>query len=204
MQVQDGTLVLGVLNGDRSAFAELYDRRARVIRAICQDETGDAQVAAELTQEVFLRAYRELRRLHTPDKFAPWLVGIARGVCREWRRKRGRERRAMAGFADRLAQADQWVDPPDAHLIELRDAIAGRAAGFGKSLTEQERLALHAFYLQGRDVEEARGVLGLSRSGFYRVLSSACKRLRRILEGRSGRGADCTSNGAPGSSEVRS
>jgi RNA polymerase sigma-70 factor, ECF subfamily len=203
MQVQDETLVLGVLNGDRSAFAELYDRRARLIRAICHDETRDAHVSAELTQEVFLRAYRDLRRLHAPDKFAAWLVGIARQVCREWRRKRGREKRAMAGFADRLAQADQWIDPPDAHLMELRNAIAGRAAGTDESLTQQERLALHAFYLQSRDVEEARDVLGLSRSGFYRVLSSACKRLRRMLEGKSGRGADCTSNGAPESSEVR-
>jgi len=204
MQVQDGTLVLGVLNGDRSAFAELYDRRARVIRAICHDETRDAQVAADLTQEVFLRAYRDLRRLHASDKFAAWLVGIARQVCREWRRKRGREKRAMAGFADRLALADQWVDPPDALLIELRDAIAGRAAGADESLTQQERLALHAFYLQGRDVEDARGVLGLSRSGFYRVLSSACKRLRRILEGETGHGAGRIGNRAPGSHEVQS
>ena len=204
MIVSDGTLVLGVRNGDRSAFAELYDRRARLIRAICYDQTRHPQTAADLTQEVFLRAYKNLGRLYDPDRFAGWLVGIARQVCREWRRKRGREKRAMAGFADRLAQADQWVDPPDAHLIELRDAIAGRAAGTDESLTQQERLALHAFYVQSRDVEEARGVLGLSRSGFYRVLSSACKRLRMILEGKSGRGANCTGKDAPGSSEVRS
>ena len=91
----------------------------------------------------------------------------------------------MAGLSERLARADHWVDPPDAQLLELRDAIAGRQSltGPGESLTQQERLALHAFYLQSRDVEEARGVLGLSRSGFYRVLSSACQRLRRMLEG---------------------
>jgi len=204
MQIQDGTLVLGVLNGDRSAFAELYDRRARVIRAICYDETRNAHVAAELTQEVFLRAYRDLRRLHAPDKFAAWLVGIARQVCREWRRKRGREKRAMVGFADRLAQADRWMDSPDAHLFELREAIAGRAAGAAESLTQQERLALHAFYLQSRDVEDARGVLGLSRSGFYRVLSSACKRLRRILNDKSGQDVPCNRRDATGSNEVRS
>jgi RNA polymerase sigma-70 factor (ECF subfamily) len=206
MNVQDGTLVIGTLNGDQSAFAELYDRRARLIRAVCYDETRDAHAAAELTQEVFLRAYRDLRRLHAPDKFASWLVGIARQVCREWRRKQGRERRAMAGFSDRFALAAQWVDPPDGRLMELREAIAGTTAlgGCQQPLTEQERLALHAFYLQGRDVEEARGVLGLSRSGFYRVLSSACKRLRMILEGETDRGADCTGNRARGSSGVQS
>ena len=222
MHVQDATLVIGTLNGDRSAFAELYDRRARLIRAVCYDQTHDVQVAAELTQEVFLRAYRELRRLHAPDKFAGWLVGIARQVCREWRRKRGREKRAMAGFSDRLALAAGCADAPDGRLLELREAMAGTAVAGGRrpSLTEQERLALHAFYLQSRDLEDARGVLGLSRSGFYRVLSSACERLRVMLEGRDEQGARntlpeqpeacCPPNDAsepvsspPGSSEVR-
>jgi RNA polymerase sigma factor (sigma-70 family) len=205
MSVQDGTLVIGALNGDRSAFAELYDRRARLIRAVCYDETRDSDVAAELTQEVFLRAYRNLRRLHVPDKFTVWLIGIAKQVCREWRRKRGREKRAMAGFVEERSLADHRVDPPDERLMELRDAIAGKTVPgvCPQPLTQQERLALHAFYLQGRDVEEARGVLGLSRSVFYRVLSSACERLHMILEGETGRGAGCTSNRAPGSSEVR-
>jgi RNA polymerase sigma-70 factor, ECF subfamily len=206
MNVRDGTLVIGALNGDRAAFAELYDRRARLIRAVCYDQTGDTHSAAELTQEVFLRAYRDLRLLHAPDKFPIWLIGIARQVCREWRRKRGRERRAMAEFADRRALADQWADPPDARLMELREAIAGTAAHglCRRSLTEQERLALHAFYLQDRDVEDARGVLGLSRSGFYRVLSSACERLRMMLDGKRVRHAGCKTDGDAGSNEVRS
>jgi len=183
--VKDGTLVLGTINGDQSAFAELYDRRARLIRAVCYDETHDSHLAAELTQEVFLRAYKNLRRLHDPDKFGSWLVGIARNMCRDWRRKRLREERATTGLAQQRLQAGCQADPPDECLMELRDAIAGRLAQGGrcKSLTQQERLALHAFYLQGRSVEEARGVLGLSRSGFYRVLSSACERLRKLFEG---------------------
>jgi RNA polymerase sigma factor (sigma-70 family) len=206
MQVQDGTLVFGALNGDRSAFAELYDRRARLVRAVCYDETRDLHAAADLTQEVFLRAYRDLRRLHAPDKFATWLVGIARQVCREWRRKRGREKRAMDGLADTLSLAAQWADSPDGRLMELREAIAGTPAQRGRrqSLTEQERLALHAFYLQGCDAEEARGVLGLSRSGFYRVLSSACALLRNMLEGESDAGAGRVAWGTDGAGEVQS
>jgi RNA polymerase sigma factor (sigma-70 family) len=184
--VQDGTLVLGALNGDQAAFAELYDRRARLIRAICYDQTHDSHLAADLTQEVFLRAYKNLRRLHDPDKFTAWLVAIARRVCHDWRRKQRREERATTGLTEQQIQADRQAGPPDDCLLELRDAIAGRLTQEGRhpSLTQQERLALHAFYLQGRSVEEARGVLGLSRSGFYRVLSSACERLRKVFEGR--------------------
>jgi RNA polymerase sigma-70 factor (ECF subfamily) len=181
----DGTLVLGVRNGDRSAFAELYDRRARLVRAFCYDATRDLQAAADLTQEVFLRAYKNLGRLHDPNRFAAWLVGIARQVCREWRRKRLRERNAMNAFTARQAASESTCDPPEQRLVELRDQVAGLLtgdAGTGPRLTEKERLALHAYYLQERDVEEARAVLGLSRSGFYRVLASACESLRRSVK----------------------
>jgi RNA polymerase sigma-70 factor (ECF subfamily) len=168
----DATLILGARNGDRSAFAELYDRRARLIRALCYDETRDLHAAADLTQEVFLRAYKNLRRLHRPDRFAAWLVGIAR------------QQAGLAGLAQQRGSGPHWAEPPDERLIEIRDAIAGLTACEAKalpSLTEHERLALHAFYLQGRSAQEARSALGLSKSGFYRALSSAVERLRRIL-----------------------
>ena len=187
MTATDGTLVLGVRNGDRAAFAELYDRRARLIRAICYDEVRDLQTAADLTQEVFLRAFERIGRLHDPGRFAAWLVGIARQVCREWRRKRHRERRGLARLAGRQAPAEQWSDPPEQRLVELRDEIASLMRHEQHNvplLTEKERLALHVYYLQERSLEEARAVLGLSRSGFYRVLSSACERLRRALSRR--------------------
>lgn len=184
MAASDGTLVLGVRSGDRSAFAELYDRRARLIRAICYDETRHPQSAADLTQEVFLRAYKNLGRLHEPDRFATWLIGIARQVCREWRRKRRREQRGLAGLVEQRLPAERPVDPPEQRLIELRDQIAGLMRHEQKSvpsLTDKERLALHVYYLQDRNVEEARAILGLSRSGFYRVLSSTVERLRHML-----------------------
>src|SRR5215468_3762337 len=104
MAASDGTLVLGVRNGDRAAFAELYDRRARLIRAVCYDATRDFHAAADLTQEVFLRAYRSLGSLRDPQRFGPWLVGIARQVCREWRRQRTRESARLAGFVERHAE----------------------------------------------------------------------------------------------------
>ena len=92
----------GVLSGDRAAFAELYDRRGRLIRAICFESTHDLQAAAELTQEVFLRAMEKLQRLRDPQRFAPWLVGIARRVCREWRRGRLRDRCRLVPAARRF------------------------------------------------------------------------------------------------------
>jgi RNA polymerase sigma-70 factor (ECF subfamily) len=166
----DGTLVSGARGGDKAAFAELYDRKARLIRAVCYDTTHDLDAAAELTQETFLRAYKKLESLRDPQCFAPWLVGIARQVCREWRRARRRDR-SRQDLPDSLAAPP---DPaPDERLTLLREALG--------ALPARERLSLHAFYLQDLDAEQARTVLGLSRSGLYRLLSCARERLRRLL-----------------------
>ncbi len=168
----DETLVLGVLHGDRSAFAELYDRRARLIRAVCYDATRDVHLAADLTQEVFLRAFRRLGTLRDRQRFTAWLTGIARQVCREWRRERRRDRNLLSNLPDEVVCTDPF-DEPDDRIAAIRDALA--------SLPEKERLALHAFYLRGLDVDEARTVLGLSRSGLYRLLSCARGRLTRLM-----------------------
>jgi len=80
-----------------------------------------------------------------------------------------------AGSRGRAA-AETRAGPPDQQIAALREALA--------TLPERERLALHAFYLQEMNVEQARTVLGLSRSGLYRVLSCARRRLARLLRQR--------------------
>ncbi len=172
MAATDGTLVQGVLNGDRAAFAELYDRRARLVRAICFDRTHNLDAAADLTQEVFLRALQKLGGLRDPQRFTAWLVGISRQVCREWRRGRFLDRQRTTKLTDAAPVAAR-DDSPDERVAFVRDALG--------ALPERERLSVQAFYLQGLDVEAARAALGVSRATLYRVLSGARQRLRKIL-----------------------
>lgn len=175
-QVSDATLVHGSLGGDRGAFAALYDRWGRMVRAVCWDESHETAAAADLAQEAFLRAYRELARLREPERFGAWVVGIARQVCREWRRGKFRRLRLLGDApedATPTALLHGGQTAPDEQLAELRNAVA--------QLPQVERTALHAFYLQELDADRARVVCGLSRSGLYRVLSRARDRLRRLL-----------------------
>ena len=171
MTETDGALASIALRGDRSAFAELYDRRARLIRAICFNTTNELHSAADLTQEVFLRAYSKLDSLREPESFAAWLTGIARQVCHEWRRGRLRDRRMARPLPKDVEPAARRHEA-DPRLENLREALT--------KLPERERLSLQAFYLQGLDAEQARSVLGLSKSTFYRVLAEARERLAAI------------------------
>jgi RNA polymerase sigma-70 factor (ECF subfamily) len=164
-------LVRAVVVGDRAAYGILYDRYAPMVRAVCYDRTGNLTDAQDLAQEVFLRAYERLGGLRRPDRFGPWLVGIARHRCREWRRQNSRDRRRQER-AHEMKQAGT-SSGNDGELARLGPLIA--------TLPETERLALHAFYLQGKSAEDARRTLGLSRSGFYRAMERARTHLRKQL-----------------------
>ncbi|MGD2095919.1 MAG: sigma-70 family RNA polymerase sigma factor [Phycisphaerales bacterium] len=167
----DKTLIRAVLAGDKTAYQKLYDRYAPLVRAVCYDTTCNVTDAQDLAQDVFMRAYEKLENLRNSECFGNWLVGIARLRCKEWRRQKFRNRDKKSELENKdLTIADT---PNNGQIERLREMIT--------TLPEQERLALHAFYLQNNSADSARKVLGLSRSGFYRVLERARKRLERLL-----------------------
>ena len=172
MSDKDADTIRAVLAGDVRAFGELYDRYARLVRAICYDTTKDLTLAQDLSQEVFIRAHRKLPALRRPERFGAWLVSIARNVCREWRRKQLRDRHRYVGQSPTVLAPTDPISK-DGTIDQLREAIT--------LLPEKERLALHAFYLQSQSVDQARAILGLSRSGMYQILSRARKRLERLM-----------------------
>ncbi|MBN2272388.1 MAG: sigma-70 family RNA polymerase sigma factor [Sedimentisphaerales bacterium] len=171
VEPSDEMLVRAVLAGEREAYEKLYDRYAALVRAVCYDTTRNLADAQDLAQDVFVRAYEKLEQLRDPERFGGWLVAIAGLRSREWRRQtlRNSSRRFEAGSIESVVD-----DPPDDRRIELlREKIL--------MLPERERVALHAFYLQGKSADAARRVMGLSKSGFYCVLDRARKRLERLL-----------------------
>lgn len=171
MEPSDADLVGAVLGGDRAAYGRLYDRYAPVVRAICNDQTRDLAAAQDLSQEVFLKAYRTLSALREADCFAAWLVGIARNECRDWLRRRRRDRHE---YVDDLPEvADYGSDGQDRDLEAVIETM--------RLLPGPERLALHAFYLRGESAESIQALLGLSVSGTYRLIDRGRRRLATLL-----------------------
>ena len=165
-------LVRRAQRGDVEAFGVLYDRTIRLVRAVAADAgPGRADDAAH---DAYLRAFRSLGTLRDPERFAPWLVGIARLVAREHRRAR----RVGPLVADVAADPiDPGADPDD--VAELLRAV--------DRLPDEERLAIRFFFLNERGIDETARLLGRSRSGTYALLQAARARLARWL-------ADCGVN----------
>ncbi len=177
--LSDADLVAQTLAGNREAFGRLYDRYARVVRAVVCGVTLDWPMVQDLAQETFLRAYRNLARLREPDRFGAWVVGIARQVGRERKRTLRRDRHAFVGENGPEVEA-RSDDEGAIEAAEEFELILKKLA----ELSERERLAIHAFYLQGRDARQAAELLNLSRSGMYALVERAVGRLAALVRRR--------------------
>jgi len=116
-------------------------------------------------------AFSRLGQLKQPERLAAWLVGISRRQGSEFRRQAGRRRRRYVPLVDETAAAAE-TEPNDV-IEQLRKEI--------RDLPERERMAVHLHYLCDQPAETAREALGLSSSGFYKLLERARRRLRTLL-----------------------
>ena len=64
-------------SGNRDAFAELVTRRQVWIRNLMRRCSGDVSLAEDLSQQVFLQAWRSIRQLDKASRFGPWLKRLA-------------------------------------------------------------------------------------------------------------------------------
>lgn len=171
-QYDEISLLEAACAGCRVALGGLHDHYAGLVKALCLDATGRMHDAEDLTQEVFLRAFKQLDTLRDTSKFGPWLVGITRLVIKEWYRARQRDCSGTGYEPGSIGSSSDVVEAAD-EFAHLHSLIA--------QLGENERMALHLFYLQEHPVEAARTIMGLSRSGFYRVLQRAKNQLANHL-----------------------
>jgi RNA polymerase sigma-70 factor, ECF subfamily len=82
----DGRLVRAAREGDRAAFASLYERYARVVHGLLLARVGRDNVE-DLVQDVFLAAWRRLDALRDPAAFGGWLVMITRNRAMDFHRR---------------------------------------------------------------------------------------------------------------------
>src|SRR6266853_2470158 len=88
-------LVARACRGDQEAFRLIFERYSRPVISFIYDLVGNRELAEELTQETFVRAFRNLRSLRAETKFSTWLFGIAKNVARESLRARARDSRRV-------------------------------------------------------------------------------------------------------------
>ena len=86
MNTSDGHIVHQCLSGNTEAFALLVDKYKERIFALVYAKVGQFQDAEDLTQDIFLNAYKKLSTLRRWDNFYSWLYSIAANRCKNFYR----------------------------------------------------------------------------------------------------------------------
>jgi RNA polymerase sigma factor (sigma-70 family) len=178
--MDDAELLAATVRGDADAYATFYRRHLALVIAFCLRSTGDREMAADLSSEVFATALSVAPRfdpgLHRSAE--PWLLGIAQNKLRESRR-RGRVQDAIR----RRLQMEP-LDPAD-YDLERVEQLAGEGDGALTaalaSLTEAERDAIHARVVEERSYDEIAQTLGCSESVVRKRVSRGLSRARRKI-----------------------
>ncbi len=117
-------LVERAQNGDREAFEQIYRQQVGRVHALCWRLTGDPDLAEELTQEAFIRAWRKLHLFSGRSALSTWLHRLTVNVVMADHRVHAVRRQRQLPLDE--ADSERLVDRGDATEVglDLERAIA--------------------------------------------------------------------------------
>ena len=169
----DAILVRRCLSGDDEAIHQLVDRFQAEVFGLCVRMLHHRHDAEDVTQEVFLRIFRSLRRWDSQRPLKPWIMGIAVNRCRTWLTQRGRRPELVDYLQD--TQPAPPADNSGELVQEIQKAVA--------ELRLEYRTAFVLFHEQGQPYEDiARAMdrpVGTIKTWLHRARMEILERLRR-------------------------
>jgi RNA polymerase sigma-70 factor (ECF subfamily) len=170
----DAELMLRVAGGDRRAFASLFDRHQRGVAQFAFRFVGDRARAEELTQDIFVKLYRNASRYRPSAKFKTFLFRVAANHClNEVRRGEYRVKHVSEGQeeGEPLETAAPDAEGPDQALAgrELESTVGAALAG----LSERERVAFTLCRFEGMAYRDIALVLQASEAAVKSLIHRA-------------------------------
>ena len=180
----DTELITHTLQGDSAAFDALVERYKQAVYGVCVSVLRDFDLAQDLAQETFLKAFQHLHKLAMPERFGNWLRIIAVNECRlHLRRARsalmpGRVLypQVLEGQAH-LAPVDEQQEWHQQQDYTERLRVAALQALWTLPETSRQAITLH--YLSGYRLKEVAAFLGISPAAAKMRLHRARQQLQQ-------------------------
>jgi RNA polymerase sigma-70 factor (ECF subfamily) len=176
--LSDRALVEACLAGDKASFDVIVERHRRQVYLVCYRFVNNHEDASDLSQDVFVRAYRALGTFRGQSAFSTWIYRIAVNAClnRVSARQPGIE--PLAG----RDQADSSAEPPDESLLRSERAATVRAAIARLPRKQRATMILRLYHELPHD--QIAAILGSSVGAVKANVFHALANLRKLLEGK--------------------
>jgi RNA polymerase sigma-70 factor (ECF subfamily) len=173
--LDDRALVDACLAGRVSAFDVIVERHQQSVYQLCYRFVRTHEDASDLSQEVFLRAYRGLRRFRGDSTFSTWLYRIGVNACLNRVSERGA---AQTSLEDAPPLASAAADP-SATMIQAEQGARVRSAVARLPRKQRATLILRVYHeLSHREIATALGIsVGAVKANYFHALAA----LKRLL-----------------------
>ena len=158
MSSADEKLVSQTLAGDRDAFGVLVHKYQDMVYTYAFQKVRNEADAQDITQEVFLRAYRRLFKLRQPHLFRSWLYTIMSNECNRWLERVMKKRRREV-ILEEAAEETLKIESPHAVPVEGWQVDLEQAMS---ALPDENRVAVSMFYMGDCSLKEISEFLGVS------------------------------------------
>ena len=111
--MQDAELIRRAANGDEQAFEQILSQHEKSVYNLCLRMTGNPDDAMDLSQEVFLRVWRNLRGYQFDAAFSTWLFRIASNACIDFLRSKRRRQDVSLTVEDAESGEETERNLPD-------------------------------------------------------------------------------------------
>ncbi len=175
-QIVDRHVIAACQQGDREAFRLLFEAyKDKVFSIAVYSFGGDASVADDVTQQIFLKLFTVIGQFRGESEFTTWLYRMVVNACLDERRKR----RRFLPWGDTMPSNSGEKKPQEKQYAQIEIAEAVRAA-IGE-LKPTFRLPILLKYIEGLSYEEIATVMGCSKGTVASRLNRGHGELARRL-----------------------
>lgn len=178
MHPTDTEIVRDVLAGRKQRFAEIVTRYQRPVFNLMLRSTRDESDAADLTQEVFCKAYKKLATYRPEFSLFSWLYSVAINVANDWGRSQARAHRRLQTLKD--GEFNSTVISfcnKDAEDRERERMLAAALA----QLQSETREMLILRYRHEQSVRDVASAFGMTESAVKMRVKRGLEQLQKIL-----------------------
>jgi RNA polymerase sigma-70 factor (ECF subfamily) len=188
--MEDIELITVFKAGDKTAFDTLVLRHKDMVFNLCYRFLGDFQDANDTAQDVFIKAYKALKRFRAESSFSTWIYRIALNTCknrikslehRYWEQTRSLDNPGKSGNDNPPMEiADDSPSPPEALESKERSMIIQKAI---HSLPKAKKEMVLLRDMEGLSYEEIMNITGLNIGTVKSKIARARSDLREKLKG---------------------
>jgi RNA polymerase sigma-70 factor (ECF subfamily) len=185
MKTDETKLVDRICQGDLEAFHELVEIYKKKVYYLAFDMTGDHHDAEDISQEVFIKVFRHIKKFRKDAALKSWIYQITVNTCIDAQRKKSKKPQVLmeAADMDSLHQESAWAgnlhSDPERHAEA--NIIQHRVQQMLLKISPKERSAFVMRYYDELKTSEIAVILEVSTNTIKSFLFRARKKLQKEL-----------------------